>query len=227
MFFFFFWRACASYLLPPPSLRASRVCKKSLPHLFMPAQDVADGVAAGEGLVDFQGGAAGVPKGRRHALPLERLDEDVGAFAGPPAKPVGPLGWGGGGQGGGGGGPGGRQLGGRGGGGVGGGLGGGGGVGGGGGAGGGGAALGGGRAWPGREAPEEERERGRVRERGRGRERRAFFFLVSSPGTPHDHPLLTVAPPTGCWPAGLPGRGRRRQSPGWVRGEWGAGSACV
>ena len=49
--------------------------------LLVPAQDVADGVGAGQGLVDLERGAPGVAEGDGDPLALEGLDEDVCALA--------------------------------------------------------------------------------------------------------------------------------------------------
>jgi len=50
--------------------------------LLVAGEDVADGGGAGECLVDLHGSTTGVGEHVRHALPLQRLHEDVGALAG-------------------------------------------------------------------------------------------------------------------------------------------------
>ena len=54
--------------------------KRPPPHLLVAAQDVTDGVGAGQRLVDLHGRAAGVGKQRLHALALQGL-QVASAFA--------------------------------------------------------------------------------------------------------------------------------------------------
>jgi hypothetical protein len=64
---------------------------RALPHLLVAAQDVAYERRAREGLVDLHRGAPRVRKQLPHALALQRLHEDVGAFPRLAAVPIDPL----------------------------------------------------------------------------------------------------------------------------------------
>jgi len=61
------------------------------PHLLVAAQDVAYERRAREGLVDLHRGASRVRKQLPHALALQRLHQNVGAFPRLAAVPVDPL----------------------------------------------------------------------------------------------------------------------------------------
>ena len=61
---------------------AHRAWAPSPAHLLVPAEGVFDGGRTRQRLVDLHGCAAGVCKQRVHALPLQRLDQDIGALAG-------------------------------------------------------------------------------------------------------------------------------------------------